>query len=405
MLLLSLLPLVTAQAGLYGRLDAGLQLDNRRDDPALEQTVLADVHFNDAKQAVRLGVTLLMRQRETEREEQLQQLFFEKHKGAVSLRLGRIERSDGLGLYALDGGSFKLRRKTSQLELYAGRPGRSEAVDGISAKWLYGANLQLNHRLNWPQLEKLRSRIGLLEYQDDHGSSVSRISFALNSEGETGAPLHDPLQLTVQGNYLPESGRFEQFQARAITHFSETSEMSWSYQSLQPDESQPTLSGRFYNSYAREHQRLIALQYNQRIEQRFDWFARGRHVSHDHGSSGYGMTFGTSWAQSDGAYWQAEVDGLALAGDRVESIILQRRAKFIGQSQLKLSALLQRAVQQRGNDNLTVGAEARFDQRLSSELRLSLSAMQLINSNKDDEYRLALRLSYRFDDRRRGSWL
>ena len=402
-----MLPLTVVHADLYGRLDATMQIDNRLDDPDFEQTVLADIHFDDAKQAFRTGVTLLIRQYEMESEGQLQQLFFEKRNGATTLRFGRIERADGLGLYTLDGGAIKVRRKEALIELYAGRPGRSEGFAGMSdtsIRWRYGVNLQLNHRLNWPLLEQLQSRIGLHDQQDDQGHRISRISFGLSSEGETGEPLHDRIQLQLQGNYLPVDGQFENIQARAITVFSDVAEMSWSYQSLQPDASQPTLSGRFYNRYTTGRQRLMQLQYNQRTESRFDWFARWRHVSHDQGSSGYGVTFGADWLQSNGPRWQIEVDTLVLAGDHVGSIHLQRRAALTDRGQLILSALLQRAVQQRGKENRTAGFEVQFEQRLSSELRLSLSAMQLINSQKDDEYRLALRLSYRFDDRLRRSW-
>ena len=399
-----MLPLTAVQAGLYGRVDVGMQLDNRVNDPSAELTTLADIVFDDVKEGFRSGITLALRQRDERDEQQLQQLFFEKRVEAVSISLGRLERSDGLGFYTLDGGAFKIRRNDALIELYAGRPGRIEGYSSVSAQWLSGARMLFSHRVNWPLIERIQTRLGLQDYQDNQGDSVTRISFGLTTDGKTGEPLHDRLQLLLQGNYLPSDGHFERLHARAITVLSEEADMSWSYQSFQPDESQPTLQGRFYASYARARQRVVQVEYNYRNPSGIDWLARGRHIHHEQGRSGQGVTFGAGWSQADGVHWQSEADWLVLADDRIGTLYLERRTVLSAECRLVLSGVLQQQVQQQGDDNQTVGFEVQLEQKLASELRLSFSAMQLLNSHKDDEYRLALRLSYRFDDRQRRRW-
>ncbi len=297
-----------------------MQIDNQRARPSFVQQGLADIHFDDKKQGLRTGTTLLIRQRDKDNEPQLQQLYIEKSNGNASLLIGRTERADGLGLYTLDGGNFKIRGDDALIELYGGRPIRIEDVDSTSSKWLYGGRILLNHKPNGVLVDQLESRFSLTRYQDQEGDSATRLGFGLRSEGETGAPHHDRLHLLLQGNYLINEQSLEGLHARVITLLDRQSDISFSYQRQQPDEQQPTLSGRFYNSYSRGEQSVIRLAYNQRHLNGIDWSLAGRKVLHAYGSSGAGANGALRWIESKGLYWQAEADWIALGDEQIGSL-------------------------------------------------------------------------------------
>jgi hypothetical protein len=381
-----------------------MQIDNRRANPSFVQHGLADIHFDDKKQGLRTGTTLLIRQRDEENEQQIQQLYLEKSSGNSSLLVGRTERADSLGLYALDGGSFKIRRDDALIELYGGKPSRIEGINSTPAKWLYGGRVHLNYPLNWTLVDHLESRFSLTNYQDQAGDSATRFGFGLRSDGETGAPHHDRLHLLLQGNYLINEQRLEALHARAITVLDEQSDFSFSYQRQQPDEQQPTLSGRFYNRYSRGEQSIMRVSYNQRHLNGIDWSLTGRKVFHAYGSSGTGAKGTLRWRQTKGRYWQAEADWIALGDEQIGSLTLRHTAQISPLQKLTLSGVLQQQLQQYGDNNQATGVEAKWEQRLDSELRFALSTIYLYNSSKDDEYRLAARISYRFDDRKRRLW-
>jgi hypothetical protein len=381
-----------------------MQIDNQRANPSFVQHGLADIHFDDKQRGLRIGSTLLIRQRDEDTESQIEQLYLEKSRGNTALLVGRTERYDGLGLYALDGGSFKIRRSDALIELYGGKPSRIEGINRSPAKWLYGGRILLNHKLNGVLLDQLESRFSLTRYQDQAGDSATRFGFGLRSDGETGAPHHDRLHLLLQGNYLINEQRLETLHARAITLLDKQSDISFSYQRQQPDEQQPTLSGRFYNSYSRAEQSVIRLSYNQRHLKGIDWSLTGRKVFHAYGSSGAGANGALRWIESKGLYWQAEADWIALGDEQIGSLYLRRTAQITPLQRLMLSGVIQQQLQQYDDNNQAIGVEAKWEQRLDSELRFALSTIYLLNSYKDDEYRLAARISYRFDDRKRRLW-
>jgi len=404
LLLLFLLPLTVVEAELYGRLDASMQIDNQRANPSFVQYGLADIHFDDKQQGLRTGTTLLIRQRDEDNEQQLQQLYIEKSSGNTSLLVGRTERADGLGLYTLDGGNFKIRRDDALIELYGGKPSRIEGISSTPAKWLYGGRILLNHKPNWVLVNQLESRFSLTRYQDQADDSATRFGFGLRSDGETGAPHHDRLHLLLQGNYLINERRLEGLHARVITLLDKQSDISFSYQRQRPDEQQPTLSGRFYNSYSRGEQSVTRLSYNQRQLNGINWSLTGRNVFHAYGSSGAGANGALRWIETKGLYWQAEVDWIALGDEQIGTLYLRRTAQITPLQKLALSGVIQQQLQQYGDDNQATGIEAKWEQRLDSELRFSLSTLYLYNSDKRNEFRLAARVSYRFDDRKRRVW-
>ncbi len=351
-----------------------------------------------------MGTTLLNRQRNKESEQQLQQLYIEKSRGNSSLLIGRTERYDSLGLYTLDGGSFKIRHDGSLFELYGGKPSRIEGINNTPAEWLYGGRVLLNHQLNWTLVDRLESRFSLTSYQDHTGDSATRFGFGLRSDGESGAPHHDRLHLLLQGNYLIDKQHLETLHARAITVLDKQSDISFSYQRQQPDEEQPTLSGRFYSSYSRGEQSVMRLSYNQRHLNGVDWSLTGRKVFHAYGASGAGANAALRWRQTDGVRWQTEGDWIALGDEQIGTLYVRRSANLSPKKRLTLGGVFQQQLQLYGDNNRGVGIEAKWEQLLSSELRFSLSAKRMKNTHACDDFQLAARLSYRFDDRKRGLW-
>ena len=401
---MAVLPLAVAQAGFFGRFEAGMQVDNRVNDPAAELEGLADITYEDTDEGLYSGLGLVLRQRDGQGDQQIRQLFLEKRLPAegFSLNLGRVQRSDSLGFYTLDGGAFRIRRKQASLELYAGEPKRIEDYAFEGARELYGVRMSVNSRLDWGlPIEQLQARLGWQSYRDNRDDSVTRIDWGLSTQSAGDDTPPQPLELLFQGSYLPDTERVENLQARAVTGINEQTQMTWSYHTYRPDESQPDFKGLFYSSYARGRQHAVQIEFSYQADNGFDWLARVREVVHQHGENGSGGTLAVDWAELSGPRWQAELDLLQLGDERAATLYLQRRTTLTPHSRLEVSGVLQRQSRLSGDHNNALGLEARWERRLRSDLSLALYAMQIWNDQLQDDYRTGLRLSYRFDDRQR----
>ena len=381
-----------------------MQFDNRVNDPSAETEGLADIAYDNAAEGIYSGLSLALRQRDEQGDQQIRQLFLEKRLFAegVSLNLGRVQRSDSLGFYTLDGGAFKLRHKQASLELYAGEPKRVEGYAFEGARELYGARMIVNSRLDWGlPIEQVQARIGWQSYRDSRDDSVTRINWGISTQGVGEETTSQRLGLLFQGSYLPDSQQVENLQARAVTDISERSQMTWSYLTYRPDETQPDFKGLFYSSYARGRQHAVQIEANYQAENGSNWLARVREVVHQHGENGTGGALAVDWAELSGPRWYAELDLLQLGDEWVGTLYLQRHAALTPHSRLEMSGVLQHQSRLSGDHNHALGLEARWEKQLRSDLALALYAMHIWNDQLQDEYRAGLRLNYRFDDRQR----
>lgn len=88
----------------------------------------------------------------------------------VTLRGGRFEKSDNLGLYLVDGASAKYQISNPlSLEIYGGRPLQVDHVQSLRGKLVAGAEAALNltphFSTSWLKLEKTDFRLGMQTVQ------------------------------------------------------------------------------------------------------------------------------------------------------------------------------------------------------------------------------------------------
>ena len=190
-----LMMFTSAEAGLFGRVDSVGVADNRTGHHSVYIEEQADITYVDEEAGWRLGAALALRlenQNEWGSQGEIYHLYGERRLDGElfsSVKVGRMQRSDALGFYTLDG--VQLRGKTKQLgaqgfTLYAGRPGRIDDFQMVEADLLLGGEIQwdnrpLNYRLQNIEIEAVGGRVELQHLRK--GASENRINWSVNGDG------------------------------------------------------------------------------------------------------------------------------------------------------------------------------------------------------------------------------
>ena len=393
-----------AQAGLSGRFETLVKRDNHQlqDTGAIEERL--DVHYDDPASGLRCGLTLALSQGEGRHDESLHQLYVEKtlNDQGTQLSLGRMQRSDALGFYTLDGVQFNYVTDVARLTLYGGVPGRIEAFRSIDGDALYGFDLQAAFR----QLQRyaLNGRIGWQRLQRDH--SVDRVNAGWRGVHQQQATQLFPSAYSLTGTYLLEDATWETIQIDVYRDFETGARLRVDYETYEPGTEELTFKDRFYSLYARGRQSQFKAGYQFQQGRRRTWSVSGRRVAREFGGHGYGAVATMDYRSDRGWRWLVQLDRLELAEERVNGAYFEIDKPLSSMVRASLGGVFQQQRKQLTGDNRTLGIEAQLERRikldmLPSALWFSAEARYIQNSRLTDEYRIAVRMIYSFDDRTR----
>jgi len=402
----------SAEAGLFGRVDSVGVADNRNGHHSIYIEEQVDVSYVDEQAGWRLATALSARLEDRAGglfQGDIYHLYAEQsfNDGPLSaVKIGRMQRSDALGFYTLDGA--QAWGEVSQLgaqkfTLYAGRPGRIDDFYMVEADLLLGAELQwdnrpLHYRFDTIDIESINGRVELQHLRK--GASENRISWSINGNGKLHQSSLSDLKLGFGGSYQFGQRQLEELLFSAEARRGRSEYLKLAYQSYSP--SSPTLTFReqYYSLYVLGQQQEFAASYRLRPKNSLSWGAKGRLVTRENGLSGLGITGSLSQWQYFGADMSAQLDLLKLGSDNASTLYLEGERPLSALRRLRAALVLQHQQKQLAGDNNAFGFDGELEQMLSSTLYLSVALTHIWNSRLNDEYRYGVRLSYRFDDRK-----
>ena len=401
------------QAGFYGHIDTRVQADNRYTGSTGFVEEYADIHFVDPKQGIESGLSLAVRQvtELDESEATLYQLYFAKKlEGLVSsYRLGRLERSDSLGFYTLDGAVLKSAHNDRLFTLYAGKPSRIDDYDSVNGDALYGFDLYFSE-IQLPQLspsivfDNAFVRCGWQRLEDDESGNAgheTRLNWGLSTGGEINSSAIHGFGLDFNGSYLASENNTEQLQFSAYGDLGKKNRVQFDYETFSLNEPYLSFREQFYSLYVRGRQTSFAASFFYSPNGHTQWISKGRSVLREYGENGYGLTLGMQRREYSGTEYVAQLDYLNLEKDTMASLYLETDYSFSAFIKSRLSAVIQNQNKWLSGNNQALGFEADLQQMLRSGLYFTLSLTRVWNSHLDDEYQFGLKLSYRFDDRKK----
>ncbi|NOZ52825.1 MAG: hypothetical protein GXP08_06715 [Gammaproteobacteria bacterium] len=393
-----------SQAGMSGRFETLIERDNRQFQSrgGLEERL--DMLYDNPVMGLRSGLTLGFFQGGNEHEETLYQFYVEKtldKKGSL-LSIGRLQRSDALGFYTLDGLLFQQMADIASLTLYAGVPGRIEAFRSVDGEALYGAEVQTFARRYG--VYEMRGRIGWQRLIQDH--VVDRLNVGWRGIQQQTITGFLPTAFSITGNYLVDEYHWESVQFNAYKDFETDSRLRMSYDRYEMGVDELTFKDRFYSLYARGRQSQLKTAYQFSHGTQHEWSVSGRRVVREFGGSGHGVLATMEYRDDQGWRLMAQFDRLALAEERAVGFYLEVSKPFSSTLRATFGGVLQQQQKRLVGGNRAVGAEVRLERLvrvkvLPSSMQFSVQANYIDNSRLVNEYRVVLRLSYHFDDRMR----
>lgn len=397
----------TAHAGISGRIEMLVEQDNQRfqNNSRIEKRL--DLVYDDPAAGLRGGLALALAQRQGKQVETLSQFYLEKklnNKGSL-LSLGRLQRSDALGFYILDGLLFKRVADKKTLTFYGGVPSRIDEFHTLEGKSLYGFDAQisiprfmhytLSGRFGWQRLKQQQT--------------IDRLNIGWRGIHQQTPALFSPSSFSLTGSYLVGENVWESAQLSAykdLKNNTQSARLRIDYEIYEPGKKTLTFKDRFYSLYARGRQSQFKTGYQFKQGRRHTWSLSGRRISREFGGNGYAAVVTMDYHNDRGWLLITQLDQMALADEHIRRFYFEVHQSLSSLMRGTLSGVLQ---QQKRliNNNYSTGIEVRLERRiksgiLPSPLWVSAHASTVRNSRSSNEYRIAIRLSYRFDDRTRA---
>ncbi len=383
-----------------------VEQDNQRfqNNSRIEERL--DLIYDDPASGLRGGLALALSQRQGKREETLSQFYLEKklnNKGSL-LSLGRLQRSDALGFYILDGALFKKVINKKILTFYGGVPNRIDGFRTVEGKSLYGFDVKisiprfmhyaLNGRFGWQRLKQQQT--------------IDRLNIGWQGMHQQTPALFSPSSFSLTGSYLVDENVWESIHLNTYKDFKSNTQparLRIDYETYEPGKKTLTFKDRFYSLYARGRQSQFKTGYQFKQGRQHTWSLSGRRISREFGSNGYAAVVTMDYHSDQGWLLITQLDQLTLADEHIRRFYFEVHQSLSSLMRSTLSGVLQQQ-NRLINNNYSTGIEVRLERRiksviLPSPLWVSVQASTIQNSRSSNEYRIAIRLSYHFDDRTR----
>ena len=402
--LVLMLVVANSHAGISGRFEILAELDNRRLASEAELEERLDLSYQNPNKKINAGLSLGFVQYGNNHNEELSLLYVEKHldeKGSLA-SIGRLQRADSLGFYTLDGLHLEQRGGWGSLTIYGGVPGRVENYRSVDGDALYGIDFQTK-QINVKRYE-FDGRLGWQYFKEK--TSEERINLGGRFTHKEKPAGMWPTAISFSVSYRVKETTWENTQFSVHRDVADVVRLRLDYETYEPSENELTFKERFYSLYSRGRQSETKAGIQFKQNRQISWHLSGKHLSREFGSHGSGVTAGMDYQGLRGWQLSTQLDQQALSEERIHGFYIESRKTLTSFMRLSLSGVVQRQQKQLVGDNRTLGVDAILERRftvkaLPSPIWLSFETSYIDNSRLSDEYRIALRARYHFDDRTR----
>lgn len=353
----------------------------------------------------------------------------------LTIRGGRFERSDSLGLYLLDGASanYRFAEMPFSVDVYAGKPTRIDHVRSVSGSLVAGAEGLLKLTPNWGSADGLSQinafdwRLGLQFLQREHSEQIldnlanapeikdgsfdvdestktsrqNQTSYRLNSTARIAGHLlapDKPMEVSLQGSYAADKNRLENVFIDGWWDPWKNIRLRNYFEAYRPKQPFVTFRDRFYSAYALGEQRVWrgSAQYVHNDKLRYSLGAQ--YASRDGGYSGEGVNASFSYQWQPAVKLSGEYDYLRLDdGEMASSVYWSVTHALTAKTRYGINLAWRQEDKLLYGTNQARGIENEWQYMLDSSLVLTFKGSYIDNTALNNEYLAAMQLTYYFD--------
>lgn len=423
-----------------GSLRSKIQTDNRYDkDGDYTGEVWGQFAYQNPEQQLTGRISTISRfSTDIYREKQdVYQAYLEKNLTSLpmTLRGGRFERSDSLGLYLLDGASvnYQFNELPLSIDVYGGRPVRIDHVRSLEGSLVTGAEGLFKLKPQWSfanrqaQVDSLDVRLGMQMVQRDETqvldsfmqdqeisgdnfdaieggtvtSTKTQTTFRMNGTARLAGHLlavDKPMELSLQGSYAADKDRLENVLIDGWWDPLKHLRLRSYFEAYRPRQPFVTFRDRFYSAYALGEQRVWrgSAEYVQTEKLRYSLGLQ--FASRDQGYSGSGFNAGVSYQWRPALTLRGEIDYLELdSGEHANSLYLSAVHALNAKTRYGINLAWRLEDKILYGENQARGIENELQYMLDNSLILGFKGSFINNTALSNEYLAAMQLTYYFD--------
>lgn len=424
-----------------GSLRSKVQTDNRYDpDGDYTGEVWGQMVYSNPNQKLNANLSVLSRlSTDIYRDDQeVYQAFVEKRldRLPLTLRGGRFEKSDNLGLYLVDGAvaKYQLSQPVS-VEVYGGRPLRIDHVQSVRGSLVAGVEsvFQLaphfasgawgldntDFGLGMQTVE--RNEIGVTQNTNTEpvvdenfdvientsiGTTQTRktlTTYRFNGNSHLKGYLvnaQKPFEMYIKGSYASEKSRLENVFVESWWDMFKDMRLRNYYEAYRPQRYFVTFRDRFYSAYALGEQQIWRGSLEQRYSHRLRYSAGIQFADREIGESGQGYNANISYQWQPNITSQASVDYLELSGgDYAASLYFSNTHAVDSKNRYSINFALREEQKSLYGENVAAGIEAEWQTMMKNNWVVALKGSYITNTNDNarNEYLGSAQLTYYFD--------
>ncbi|MEQ1528916.1 MAG: hypothetical protein ABL925_06330 [Methylococcales bacterium] len=370
------------------------------------------------------------------KKQQFYQAYLEKDFQSLPLTLrgGRFEKSDNLGLYLLDGvqATYRLSKPLS-VEFYGGRPLRIDHVQAVHGNFVFGSEAILNLTPNWrignqlAQVDAMDMRVGFqvaerddtqvtddvlvsqgvdnnfdaVEASRQNLSTTAISTYRLNAATRIAGHLlgqDKPMETFIKGSYAMDKNHLENAFVDSWWDPLKDIRLRSYYEAYRPKSRFVTFRDRFYSAYALGQQQVWRGSVEHRYNEKIRYSLGAQYADRDKGYSGYGFNGGLSYQLKPGVSLAGNVDYLELSsGENAKSLYMSGSHALNAKTRYSVNLALRQEQKSLYGENFAKGIETEWQYMLENHLILGLKASYIDNTTITNEYLGALQVTYYFD--------
>jgi len=433
-------PLLVKADNWTGSIRTKIQTDNRYRPTGGDYTgeSWGQLYYDDPELQLKARISVVGRLSTDiyRRKQQFYQAYLEKTFSALPLtvRAGRFEKSDNLGLYLLDGlvGNYQFNKRFG-VEVYGGRPLRIDHVVAVHGNFVFGAEgfYKLlpewtlgNH---WAHINALDVRMGLQAAQRDDSQVTddSLVIHGVNSnfdaiETATATPSTNaistyrmnvathmaghllgedkPMETFIKGSYAMDKNQLENAFIDSWWDPIKNLRLRSYYEAYRPKSRFVTFRDRFYSAYALGEQQVWRGSLEHRYNDKIRYSLGAQYAGRDKGGSGFGFNSGISYQLKPGITLTGNLDYLELnTGENAKSLYFSGSHALNAKTRYSINFAFRHEVKALYGENFAKGIETEWQYLLARQIVLGLKASYIDNSNLNNEYLAAAQMTYYFD--------
>ena len=386
------------QAVWFGRMDSRMQAGEGESGVHgfIEQQ--ANLRYQADDQGLAAAISVTLRQ-DDDLDAGLYSLWLKKKLSGIfdEMRLGRLPRADGLGLYTLDGVSLSTRKTEEEVLswlFYVGKPVRSDDLSTQVAHRLLGA--ELNYSVS--DLDAFAYLRGKLEWQrlEDNGWQ-NHVGWSLAAEHSFDAGLAQSWVMDFFGHCAMNGNGCDDIMFSNDFNLSQHRQLHLSYKSWNAGNDSQGFKQHFYARFAQGRQHQLTAEYSFKTRYNRQWLWHVQNLWREQGETGYGFALELTQREESGQLQIARVENIVLADDHQISAFYDLKKFISSTTKVRTGVAMQLYRNALHGTGRLSGIDFSVEQRMYRSTYLSMSCARWWDSQNADEYRFALELSYHFD--------